>query len=161
MRFSHIYFWSPEKRASFLQTCISVANTDFTPYVVDRQVAQSYCANLEQIWSKDNTKMFWMAAAFMHFGSVEAQFGAKVDSALGLLKFLGKCKNDNIALFSKPGLLRRAYPALACIVYNAMRSTNWFEHDQFEAFSPAQPWRPVEDTAKGVDLEKECGSCDE
>lgn len=139
-----------------------MANTDFTPYVVDRQVAQSYCATLEQIWAKDNTKMFWMAAAFMHFGSVDAQFGAKVDSALGLLKFLGKCKNDNMTLFNKPGLLRRAYPALACVVYNAMRSTNWFEHEKFVAFSPNHPWRPVEVSGanvKGEDIE--CGTCDE
>lgn len=161
-----MYFWSSEHRSAFLQTCISVANTDFAPYFVERQVAQSYCATLEQIWTKDHTKMFWMAAAFMHYGSVEAPFGAKVDSALGLLKFLGKCKNDNNALFNKPGLLRKAYPGLGCLVYSAMKATNWFEHDKFAVFSPSLPWRPTTEEPPGgggdlMMMGNECGTDDD
>lgn len=119
-----------------------MANTDFAPFYVERQVAHAFCTTLDQIWSKDGTKLFWQPAAQLHYAHIEAPFGAAVDSALGLLKFLGKCKHDDAELFNREGLIERAWPQLTCVVYNALRTTNWFEHDKFRPFSPSQEWRP-------------------
>lgn len=113
-----------------------MANTDFAPFFVERQMSQSFCATLEQVWATANTKMYWMAAAFIHFRTVQVPSGARIDSAMGLLKFLGKCKNDDLHLYEQPGLIGRAYPDLACIVFNALCKTPWLLHDKFKAFSP-------------------------
>lgn len=120
----------------FLQTCISVANSDFAPFFVERLVSHKFCAALDSAWAKENKKMYWMASAFMHFRGMEVPYGAQVDSPLGLLKLLGKCKNDNIELYNKPGLITKAYPDLACILYSALRTTQWLQHDKFSSFSP-------------------------
>lgn len=63
-------------------------------------------------------------------------YGARIDSAMGLLKFLGKCKNDDLRLYEQPGLIGLAYPDLACTVFNALSKTPWLLHDKFKAFSP-------------------------
>lgn len=80
--------------------------------------------------------MYWMASALTHYGGVDVPYGAQIDSPLGLLKFLGKCKNDNIDLYNKPDLIAKAYPDLDCIVYNALQETQWLQHDKFLSFSP-------------------------
>lgn len=79
----------------------------------------------------------------LHYAHIEAPFGASVDSALGLLKFLAKCRHNDAELFQRSGLIERAFPELACILYAALRTTNWFEHGKFRAFSPSREWCPL------------------
>lgn len=99
-------------------------------------MANSFCTTLEESWAKDAIKFFWMASAFVHFPGIEIPYGVWTDSALGLLKFLNKCKNDNPALFNQPGWVLKAYPELPLLIYNALKGSNWFQHDEFKQFSP-------------------------
>lgn len=118
-----------------------MANTEYAPLYVDRHVAQIFCTDLDQILHKQNKTLSWLPIAKHHHAHIDSISVFDTDSVLGLLKFLRNCvhtQNDAPEMETCPTDL--GCPGLVCMLYNALRETNWFEHDNFRPFSPCRPW---------------------
>lgn len=124
-----------------------MVNTDNAPFLVDRTVSLAFCATLQQCWTKSKSTLIGLNIVLQRCSlQIEAAFGAmdvSVDSPLSVLKLLARCKHTDADRFNRLALeCGGDHPQLACVLYGALLTTHWFEHEQFRQFSPFADWDP-------------------
>lgn len=152
---SHINFWSQRQRTAFVEKCTAMVNTDNAPLLVERPVALAFCATLQHCWTRSNSTLSGLHAELQRCSAqIQSAFGAMdvtvVDSPLSALKLLARCRHTDEERFQRLELIGGPdnHPQLACVLYDALLTTPWFQHEQFRAFSPFAAWDPVSGARK-------------
>lgn len=125
-----------------------MVNTDNAPLLVERPVSLAFCATLQQCWTKSRSSLVGLPVVLQRCAlQIEAAFGTMdvaVDSPLSVLKLLARCQHTDADRFERLALACCGdHPQLACVLYGALLTTHWFEHEQFRRFSPLADWNPV------------------
>lgn len=128
--FRHVFFWSAEKRWSFILTCSGIG-------------ANTSNLNIEELHSsinstarKDDIKGSWVVVvkqAFPKLTSIDDD-----DTPTGLLRFIKCCYDNQISIHINPielsGYILGAFPALTLSLYRMLESTSWLRHPAFLPF---------------------------
>lgn len=130
--FSHVFFWSPEKRWSFILTCSGIG-ANASNLNIDK-----LHTTINNTARKDDIKGSWVVVVKQAFPKLISCVDDD-DTPTGLLRFIKSCYENQISIDINPndlcGYILGAFPALTLSLYRMLESTSWLRHPAFLPFT--------------------------
>lgn len=131
MHFSHVYFWSTERKWCFILTCAGVGAS-----VASFNINELHSA-INRTARKDDIKGSWVVVVKRAFP--EVPYSDDDDTPTGLLRFikshLEKRAGIEVDEMDLCKYILNAFPALPLSLYRILESTSWLSHPAFTIFT--------------------------